>query len=154
MRPASASFSPSVGDRRAAKNHGGQTVARRRTEADVTPFAERIAKSPMSSMRSGVAMFLRRCRRHWTRTRPAHTPRSCSRAPKVAAFLTAAFSGSPYLSALSVRDPELLAACLAEDPDTHLPEAGARLAAALAQVPSEAEVMALLRQVQAAHALS
>ncbi|ODR98442.1 hypothetical protein AUC68_08390 [Methyloceanibacter methanicus] len=61
------------------------------------------------------------------------------RAPKVAAFLTAVFSGSPFLAALCERNPTLLAACLAEDPETSLPEAAARLEAAMAQAASEAE---------------
>jgi len=119
----------------------------------VTPFAERICEIPdvFDAERGGDV--LASVQKALDQDPASAYAAEMLRAPKVAAFLTAAFSGSPYLSALSVRDPELLAACLAEDPDTHLPEAGARLEAALAQVPSEAEAMAMLRKFKQHSAL-
>ena len=119
----------------------------------MTPFAERICEIPdvFDAERGGDV--LASVQKALDQDPASAYAAEMLRAPKVAAFLTAAFSGSPYLSALSVRDPELLAACLAEDPDTHLPEAGARLEAALAQVPSEAEAMAMLRKFKQHSAL-
>ncbi|MGD2025801.1 MAG: bifunctional [glutamine synthetase] adenylyltransferase/[glutamine synthetase]-adenylyl-L-tyrosine phosphorylase, partial [Methyloceanibacter sp.] len=73
--------------------------------------------------------------------------------PKVASFLTAVFSGSPFLAALSERRPALLAACLTEDPSTHLEQAGAKLEASIAEAPSEAAAMALLREFKKRSAL-
>ena len=67
-------------------------------------------------------------------------------APKVRALLEAAFSCSPYLSSLALRDPQMLAECLRRDPDTHLTEARAALAEAIAEAPSAKEAMVLLRR--------
>ncbi len=65
---------------------------------------------------------------------------------KVRDLLNAIFSASPYLTALALRDPAGLADCLLRDPDTHLTEARATLAAAVGQAPALSEVMALLRR--------
>jgi len=73
--------------------------------------------------------------------------------PQVASFLTAVFSGSPYLAALSSRSPGLLAECLTSDPDAHLAEAGARLEADLAEGPSLSDAMAMLRRFKQRSAL-
>ena len=67
-------------------------------------------------------------------------------APKVRALLEATFSCSPYLASLARRDPQMLADCLRRDPDTHLTEARAALAEAIAEAPSAKEVMTLLRR--------
>jgi len=65
---------------------------------------------------------------------------------KVRDLLSAAFSASPYLTSLALRDPAGLADCLLRDPDTHLTEARAALSAAVGQAPTISEVMALLRR--------
>jgi glutamate-ammonia-ligase adenylyltransferase len=74
-------------------------------------------------------------------------------APKVMELLTASFSGSPYLTSLALRDPAILAECLLRDPDAHLAEARAALAAAIAKAPTAQEVMALLRRFKRRMAL-
>ncbi|MEX1059814.1 MAG: bifunctional [glutamine synthetase] adenylyltransferase/[glutamine synthetase]-adenylyl-L-tyrosine phosphorylase, partial [Methyloceanibacter sp.] len=74
-------------------------------------------------------------------------------APKVRELLTASFSGSPYLASLALRDPAILAECLLRDPDAHLAEARAALAAAIAKAPTVQEVMALLRRFKRRMAL-
>lgn len=73
--------------------------------------------------------------------------------PKVASFLTAVFSGSPYLAALASRSPDLLAECLMTDPDVHLAEAGARLEADMAEGPAMSEAMVMLRRFKQRSAL-
>ncbi|HML91775.1 bifunctional [glutamine synthetase] adenylyltransferase/[glutamine synthetase]-adenylyl-L-tyrosine phosphorylase [Methyloceanibacter sp.] len=73
--------------------------------------------------------------------------------PKVASFLTAVFSGSSYLAALSSRSPDLLAECLMSDPDAHQAEAGARLEADLAEGPGLGDAMAMLRRFKQRSAL-
>ena len=73
--------------------------------------------------------------------------------PKVASFLTAVFSGSSYLAALSSRSPHLLAECLMSDPDAHLAEASARLEADLAEGPTLGDAMAMLRRFKQRSAL-
>lgn len=67
-------------------------------------------------------------------------------APKPAALLEATFSAAPYLAALSLRFPQLLAECLLRDPDVHLAEARAALTHDVAEAPGSKEVMTLLRQ--------
>ena len=74
-------------------------------------------------------------------------------APGSTALLEAVFSASPYLAALSQRSPHLLLECLARDPDAHLAEARAALAADAAQAASSKEVMTLLRQFKQRTAL-
>jgi glutamate-ammonia-ligase adenylyltransferase len=66
--------------------------------------------------------------------------------PKLRALLAATFSCSPYLTFLALRDPATLAECVLRDPDAHLAEARAELAAAVAEAPSAKEAMALLRR--------
>ena len=72
-------------------------------------------------------------------------------APKLRALLAATFSCSPYLTSLALRDPATLAECVLRDPDAHLAEARAELAAAVAEAPSAKEAMALLAALQAPH---
>jgi glutamate-ammonia-ligase adenylyltransferase len=66
--------------------------------------------------------------------------------PQLSALLEAVFSASPYLAALAERSPQIFADCLMRDPDAHLAEACAALAADVAQAPSVKEVMVLLRR--------
>ncbi len=68
------------------------------------------------------------------------------KSPKVRDLLNATFSASPYLTSLALRDPARLADCLLRDPDSHLTEARAALAAAVGQAPTISEAMALLRR--------
>ena len=74
-------------------------------------------------------------------------------APKLRELLTAIFSCSPYLTSLALRDPATLAECLLRDPDAHLTEARAALAAAVAEAPGAKEAMALLRHFKRRMAL-
>ena len=74
-------------------------------------------------------------------------------APKLRALLAATFSCSPYLTSLALRDPATLAECVLRDPDAHLAEARAELAAAVAEAPSAKEAMALLRRYKRRMAL-
>ncbi len=73
--------------------------------------------------------------------------------PDVRELLLGTFSCSPYLSALSLRDPRSLADCLTLNPETHLKDAQAALAASIDEAPSSKEVMAHLRQFKRRMAL-
>jgi len=66
--------------------------------------------------------------------------------PKVAELLLASFSASPYLAALALRRPALLADCLLRDPDAHLDGARASLAKDVDGAASPKEAMAALRR--------
>ena len=74
-------------------------------------------------------------------------------APKVRQFLEAAFSGSPYLASLALRDPAILAECLLRDPDVHLTGARTALAIAIAGAATAKDVMVLLRRFKQCVAL-
>ena len=76
-----------------------------------------------------------------------------ARAPKTASFLEAVFSSSSYLAALAQRAPDLLAACLTHDPDTHLAKAGAALEQDMEAAPGTKQAMALLRRFKQRSAL-
>jgi [glutamine synthetase] adenylyltransferase / [glutamine synthetase]-adenylyl-L-tyrosine phosphorylase len=67
-------------------------------------------------------------------------------APNVRELLAAAFSGAPYLAALALRDPSLLADCLLRDADRHLDGAVAGLSCAVEAARTPKEVMAILRR--------
>ena len=67
-------------------------------------------------------------------------------ATKLRDLLAAVFSASPYLASLALRDPILLADCILRDPEVHLAEAHAALAAAVSKASTAQEVMALLRR--------
>ncbi len=67
-------------------------------------------------------------------------------APRVAELLLASFSASPYLAALALRRPALLADCLSRDPDAHLDGARAELAKEVDTAASPKEAMAALRR--------
>jgi glutamate-ammonia-ligase adenylyltransferase len=73
--------------------------------------------------------------------------------PAVRDLLAAALSGAPYLAALALRDPALLADCLLRDPDSHLDEARAELAAASADAANTKAVMTGLRRFKRRSAL-
>jgi [glutamine synthetase] adenylyltransferase / [glutamine synthetase]-adenylyl-L-tyrosine phosphorylase len=65
---------------------------------------------------------------------------------KVRELIEAAFSASPYLTALALREPAALAACLLRDPDVYLAEARAEFATAAGDATLTSEVMTLLRR--------
>jgi glutamate-ammonia-ligase adenylyltransferase len=73
--------------------------------------------------------------------------------PDVKELLLGTFACSPYLTALSLRDPAMLAECLTRDPEAHLKEAQAALEAAVEEAPSSKEVMAHLRHYKRRMAL-
>ena len=66
--------------------------------------------------------------------------------PGVRDLVSGSLSGAPYLAALAQRDPSLLAECLLRDPDTHLKEAAAELAAVAEAAAAPKEIMAALRR--------
>ena len=72
-------------------------------------------------------------------------------APKLRALLAATFSCSPYLTSLALRDPATLAECVLRDPDAHLVEARAELAAAVAEAPSAKRGHGAAPALQAPH---
>lgn len=111
----------------------------------MTAFAERICESPEVFDAERGADVLASVRKALAEDPSAARAVEFLDSPQVAAFLTAVFSGSPFLAALSERNPDLLAACLTEDPDAHLSRAGADLEAGMAEAASEAEALALLR---------
>ncbi len=76
-----------------------------------------------------------------------------AREPKTASLLEAVFSCSSYLAALAQRAPDLLAACLSQDPDTHLDEAGTALARDMEAAPGSKDAMRLLRRFKQRSAL-
>ena len=112
----------------------------------MTAFADRITELPKvydaargADVLQAVLMAMREA--------PALAPAAdAAEAPQAAALLDAVFSAAPYLAALSQRSPQLLADCLLRDPDSHLAEARAALAADMAQAPGTKEAMTLLRQ--------
>lgn len=119
----------------------------------MTAFAERICEIPEVFDADRGADVLRSVAQALDENPDMARAAEMLRSRNVAAFLTAVFSGSPFLSALSARHPDLLAACLTEDPDSHLGEAGARLADHMAEASSVAEAMTLLRQFKQRSAL-
>jgi glutamate-ammonia-ligase adenylyltransferase len=119
----------------------------------VTAFAEQICESPEVFDADRGADVLATVRGGLVQDPGSARAIEFLDSPKVASFLTAVFSGSPFLAALSERRPALLAACLTEDPSTHLEQAGAKLEASIAEAPSEAAAMALLREFKKRSAL-
>lgn len=119
----------------------------------MTAFAERICEIPEVFDADRGADVLRSVAQALDDNPDMARAAEMLRSRDVAAFLTAVFSGSPFLSALSARHPDLLAACLTEDPDSHLGEAGARLADRMAEASSVAEAMTLLRRFKQRSAL-
>ena len=76
----------------------------------------------------------------------AQAARLLSEAPKVRQLLGSAFSSSPYLASLALRNPTLVADCLVQDPDSHLLDACSTLEAGIAKAGSSREVMGQLRR--------
>ena len=66
--------------------------------------------------------------------------------PKVRELIAGALACAPYLAAIAQRDPSLLADCLMRDPDVHLEQAIAELAAAAEAAKTPKEAMAALRR--------
>ncbi|MFO7477632.1 MAG: bifunctional [glutamine synthetase] adenylyltransferase/[glutamine synthetase]-adenylyl-L-tyrosine phosphorylase [Methyloceanibacter sp.] len=66
--------------------------------------------------------------------------------PKVRDLLHGAFSASPYLASLALREPRLLAECLSRDPEAQLAEARIALAEEFAATSSTQQVTTLLRR--------
>jgi glutamate-ammonia-ligase adenylyltransferase len=66
--------------------------------------------------------------------------------PNVRDLIAGALSGAPYLAALAQRDPALLSDILTRDPDAHLNQASAELAAYAEAAKTAKEVMAALRR--------
>jgi len=119
----------------------------------VTAFAERITESPQIYDAARGADVLAGVLRALREDPALAAAADAAAAPKPAALLEAVFSAAPYLAALSERSPHLLADCLLRDPDTHLVEARAALAADVARAPGAKEVMTLLRQFKQRAAL-
>jgi [glutamine synthetase] adenylyltransferase / [glutamine synthetase]-adenylyl-L-tyrosine phosphorylase len=113
----------------------------------VTAFFERIAETPQvfdaargADVLAGVEEALR------VSPELAPAARLVSDEPRVRQLLGAAFSGSPYLAALALRNPAFLADCLLRDPDSHLAEARASLAKKVEDAASPKDAVAALRR--------
>ena len=141
--------------RRGACQRGAAPSAlRSRDQAGVTAFFERITEAPrvFDAARGDDALeSLTQALAGAPDLAPA--AERLGEAPKLRALLAATFSCSPYLTSLALRDPATLAECVLRDPDVHLTEARAELAAAVADAPSAKEVMALLRRYKRRMAL-
>ncbi|HMK42432.1 MAG TPA: bifunctional [glutamine synthetase] adenylyltransferase/[glutamine synthetase]-adenylyl-L-tyrosine phosphorylase [Methyloceanibacter sp.] len=113
----------------------------------MTAFFERIAETPQVFDAARGADVLDGVREAF-RASPELAPaaRLVSDEPRVRQLLGASFSGSPYLAALALRNPALLADCLLRDPDSHLAEARASLAKEVGGAASPKDAMATLRR--------
>jgi len=113
----------------------------------VTAFFERITESPrVYDAARGADALESLAKAFQGASELAPAAKLLSKSAKVRELLKAAFSASPYLTALALRHPASLAGCLLSDPDAYLAEARAGLAAAAAQASATSEVMALLRR--------
>ena len=120
----------------------------------MTAFFERITESPrVYDAARGADVLESLTKAFGDASDLAPAAKLLAEAPKVRELLAASFSGSPYLASLALRDPAILAECLLRDPDAHLAEARAALAAAVAKAPTTQEVMALLRRFKRRMAL-
>jgi glutamate-ammonia-ligase adenylyltransferase len=113
----------------------------------VTAFFERITKTPLAFDAARGADALDTVTKSLAAAPElALAARLLGDAPKVRQFLEAAFSGSPYLASLALRDPAILAECLLRDPDVHSTGARTALAISIAGAATAKEVTALLRR--------
>jgi [glutamine synthetase] adenylyltransferase / [glutamine synthetase]-adenylyl-L-tyrosine phosphorylase len=113
----------------------------------VSAFFERIAETPQVFDAARGTDVLDGLKQAFAGTKNlAEARRVLAEAPKVRELLGASFSASPYLAALALRNPALLADCLSRDPDAHLAEAQDSLAKEIARAPSAKEAMAELRR--------
>jgi len=113
----------------------------------VTAFVERIAERPLIYDEARGADILNSLTKAFDASGElASAALVLKEKPAVRDLLAAALSGAPYLAALALRDPALLADCLLRDPDRHLDEARAELAASIAAAPSTKAVMVALRR--------
>jgi len=113
----------------------------------VTAFFERIAEHPaIYDAARGADILDTLTKGFGASAELAPAAKLLQGAPRLLEFLAAALSGAPYLAALAQREPNLLAECLLRDPDAHLDEAGAELAAAVEAAKTPKEVMAALRR--------
>jgi len=119
----------------------------------VTALADRITEYPEVYDAARGADVLQTVSKAFAEDPELSEAAQAAAAPETARLLEAVFSGSSYLAALAQRSPALLADCLTRDPDTHLAEARAALAEAVAQAPGVKEAMVLLRRFKQRSAL-
>jgi [glutamine synthetase] adenylyltransferase / [glutamine synthetase]-adenylyl-L-tyrosine phosphorylase len=113
----------------------------------VTAFVERVAERPLIYDEARGADILNTLTKAFDGVEALAPAALVLKArPEVRDLLAAALSGAPYLAALALRDPSLLADCLLRDPDAHLDEAFTELAAAAAVAAGTKEVMVALRR--------
>ena len=113
----------------------------------MTAFFERIEACPLVYDGARAADVLENLGKALSQDRKlAAAAALIARDERVRNLLAGAFSASPYLAALALREPSLLAECLSRDPDAHLEEACAELAAAMAAASTLKDAMALLRR--------
>lgn len=113
----------------------------------MTAFFERIAECPrVYDLARGTDALANLSKSFRDASALAPAARLLADAAEVRDLLAASFSASPYLTLLALRDPAVLAECLLRDPDAHLADARAQLAAAVAKATTPQEVMALLRR--------
>src|SRR5581483_2731441 len=117
-----------------------------RDQADVTAFFERIADTPKVFDAARGADVLDGLKQALGARSDFAEARRLLDAPRVAELLLASFSASPYLAALALRRPALLADSLSRDPDAHLDGARAELAKEVDTAASPKEAMAALRR--------
>ncbi len=113
----------------------------------MTAFFERIAEIPQAydaARGADVIDGLKEALRASPDLAPA--ARLLTEVPKSRQLLGAAFSSSPYLASLALRNPTLIADCLVRDPDSHLLDACSTLAASVAKAGTAREVMGQLRR--------
>ena len=120
----------------------------------MTAFGERITEAPCvydASRGAEILESLTKAFRGASEFTPAAALLADSRQARD--LLQTSFSASPYLASLALRNPADLAECLVRNPEDHLAEARAALAAAIAQAESSQKVSALLRHFKRRMAL-
>jgi glutamate-ammonia-ligase adenylyltransferase len=113
----------------------------------VTPFFERIVACPLvfDEARANDVLDMLADGAPGEGGNIAAVARLIAEAPRLRALLAGAFSGSPYLASLVLRDRSVLADCLLRDPGEHGEAANASLVAAIAECQTANEASALLR---------
>jgi glutamate-ammonia-ligase adenylyltransferase len=111
----------------------------------VTAFVERITESPPLCDEARGADILKSLTESYLASDDFAAAAEALSAPRVRALIAAALSAAPYLGALAGRDPTLLADILLRDPDVHLDQATAELAAGIEAATTMKQAMAALR---------
>lgn len=119
----------------------------------MTAFADRIREVPETYDAARGADVLRTVQAALDGNPGLAEAAALARARGPASLLEAVFSSSSYLAALAQRAPDLLAACLTRDPDTHLAEAGEDLQGDMNAAASTKEALRVVRRFKQRSAL-